>query len=430
MRSTLYLLLSSLFFTGCLGDIFISFPDVESADDDDNADDDASDDDDSAEVVPGGPDWPDDGGGGDDPGAAVFDWSEVPEFHLELSDEAIDFLHEDFLNFNIYNPAADPFEYTDAIFTYNDLTYEPVGVRLTGQNSARDIYDKAAFKIRFNWSNPDGRFLGMKAITLNNMVSDYSMMHERIAYRLYREAGLPASRANHAALYVNGEFYGLFTLLDPVADQLLDRHFEDPEGSLFEGWDVDFYDQYIPSFQHEEGPDDRSVLYDLAGAMQIPGPDGMAAAEAFVDYDQFRRWWAIGAMVAQFDGYPYTNPGDDYHVYVEPITGQVHFLPWGLDECFYYEDHNVESVNGIVATRCAGDPACHELWVTEVFAALDLADSAGWAEWFPYVQDQIAPLVEADDRKPYNDYQVAQYQDLMESIITNRRTQMEGQLLP
>ncbi len=427
MRATLCFLLSPFLLIGCLGDLRIALGDVESADDDDN---DASDDDDSAETIPSGPVWPDDGGGGDDPGAAIFDWSEVPEFHLELSDDAIDFLHEDYLDFNVYDPAEDPFEYTTAIFRYNDLTYEPVGVRLKGQNSARDIYDKAAFKIRFNWSNPDGRFLGLKSITLNNMVSDYSMMHERIAYRLYREAGLCAARANHAALYINGDYYGLFTLLDSVGDQLLERDYEDPSGSLFEGWDVDFYDYYIPSYQHEEGVDDRTALYGLADALQISGPEGLTAAEEFVDWDQFRRWWAIGAMVAQFDGYPYSNPGDDYHVYVEPITGQLHFLPHGLDECFYYDDHPVDSVNGIVASRCVNDAECREIWEAEIFNALDLADEAGWADWYTTVQAQIEPLVEADDRKPYNNYQVTQYQGLVESIITNRRAQMEGQLNP
>jgi len=404
--------------------------DIDDDDDTDAGDDDSDDDDDSAETVPGYPDWPEDGGGGDDPGAVLFDWSEIPEIHLELSDEAIEFLHEDFEAYNPWNPDQDPFEYTEAAVIYDGLRYEPVGVRLKGQNSARDIYDKAAFKIRFNWAVPGARFLGMKAITLNNMVADTSMMHERIAYRLHREMGNQASRTNHAALYLNGDFYGLYTLIDPVNDQLLERHFEDPTGPLYEGWDVDFRAQYIDQYQHEEGEDDRTMLWGLAEALEGEGPEAIAAAEEFLNYEQFRSWWAVGATIAYFDGYPYTTPGDDYHVYADPLTEQIHFLPWGLDECFSSYNWSVSNVSGIVASRCKDDPECREAWVTRVFETVTVAEEQGWDQWFLEVQEQIAPYVEMDTRKPYTNNQVSSAQNSMESVIDGRREQLESQLLP
>ena len=381
----------------------------------------------SMEFVPAS-DWPVDGGE-TDPGSAIFEWGQIPELRLELTDQAISFLHQDYLAFDIYNPNSDPFEYVEGSLTHDGLTYEPIGVRLKGQNSARDIHDKAAFKFKFNEYVPDGRFHGLKAFTLNNMVSDPSMVNERIAYWIYREAGLPASRANHAALYVNDTYYGLFALVESVDDQMLGRNFADPDGSLFEGWDVDFYSYYVPQFQLEEGPNDRTMLFGLANALQNSGSDALDAAEEFVNYADFRRWWAAGAVVAQFDGYPYSNPGDDFHVYADPRSQQLFFLPHGLDECMFWEDYEVDAVNGIVARRCADVPSCREAWVEEVFDILDPAeDDLDWEQAFLDIADEIEPYWKADDRKPYSNWEVQQYQQWTRSVIASRRARMESQL--
>ena len=49
-------------------------------------------------------------------------------------------------------------------------------------------------------SGERAKFFGLKDLTLNNMHSDFSMMHERLAYRVYRELGLVAPRPLYTAL--------------------------------------------------------------------------------------------------------------------------------------------------------------------------------------------------------------------------------------
>ena len=97
------------------------------------------------------------------------------------------------------------------------------------------------------------------------MHSDPSMMHERLAYLVARQAGgIPASRANHALLTVNGQFYGLYTNVETVKKRMLRRWFADDAGPLFEATDVDFVAADIPFFELASGPDDRSLLAGLA----------------------------------------------------------------------------------------------------------------------------------------------------------------------
>ena len=52
------------------------------------------------------------------------------------------------------------------------------------------------------------------------------MMHERMAYWVARQAGgIPASRANHAQLTINGQPYGLYTNVETVKKRILRRWF-------------------------------------------------------------------------------------------------------------------------------------------------------------------------------------------------------------
>lgn len=369
----------------------------------------------------GTPDEPEDS----DPSAVLFDEAAIPEFELLLSDDAIADL------------AVDPFDdriWVPATFVYDGQEYGPVGVRLKGENSFQPFWEKPALKVKFDEFDEfePGEFLGLKELTLNNMVSDYSMMHERLAYRMYREAGIPAARSHHALLTVNGEFYGLYAHVENVDKRLLRRWYEDDEGSMFELADVDFAEQWIDAFELEEGPDDRTALWGVADALSHLGPGALDAAQEFLDLDQFVRYWAVGAVVGQFDAYPYSNPGDDCHVYQDPQTGRLQFLPHGLDETFYATSEEIQLgwVSGIIAVRCGSDPACSEQVREQIWEALDLADEIGLADRVEVIADQIEDWVREDERKPYEDDEVFWVQDFTYDYIVGRADDIEGMIGP
>ncbi len=90
--------------------------------------------------------------------------------------------------------ATDPGEYVEATFSLDAAggAYGPldVGVRLKGNASFRTLDGKAAFKLNFDPA-PGGRFLGLRRLTLNNMVQDPSMLHEALAYEVFRGRASP-----------------------------------------------------------------------------------------------------------------------------------------------------------------------------------------------------------------------------------------------
>ncbi len=364
----------------------------------------------------------------DDPSDVLFNGEEIPVFQLEFSDEAWDDLVQTYYDYIYYGKE---FSYVEASFTYEGQTWSPVGVRLKGQNSARNPEtSKGAFKISFDEYIPSYRFLDRKHLTLNNMVSDYSMMHERLAYLVWREFGVPAARCSHAQLYIDGEYYGLMTNVETVDKQMIGRWFEDTSGTLFEGWDVDFKPAYLDMWQVEFGSGDTTNIKGVTYALQNSGEDALEEAGWFLDWQDFINYWAGGAVVGQFDGYPYSSPGDDFHVYDDPTTGKLWFIPHGADETFSSSTYTLTSVNGIVAVRCKEVTWCLNDWISATWDVLDMIEShrVDLLAVFDEVQAQIEPYVEADERKPYDMSQVVYYQDYMRSMIEGRAGVVESQL--
>ena len=137
----------------------------------------------------------------------LYEEDTLQEFYLYLSDSALQSLQ------------SSPYEYTEASLTWRGRSYGPIGIRTKGENSWRPFRQKSSFKLDFNrYADGPDRFLGLKGLTFNAMNEDYSMMHERVAYKVYREAGVPAARAHHAIVYVNDELYGLFVMMDSIDD--------------------------------------------------------------------------------------------------------------------------------------------------------------------------------------------------------------------
>jgi hypothetical protein len=312
--------------------------------------------------------------------------------------------------------------YVPVTLTYDGRDYGPVGVHLKGMQSWEPIDHKPSLHVNIDKFAPGAAFFGLKDLTLNNMHSDYSMMHERIAYWVARQAGVPASRANHALVTVNGQLYGLYANVETVKKHILSRMFGNDTGSLFSATDVDFEASFIPTFELVAGPDDRTLLSGLASALTAANPDdAIAAAAGFADVDEFTRFWAMCAVVGQLDSFPYSVPGDDYFAYANPATGRLVFLPWGIDESFYAGDIDVSKIHSVFAVQCQESPSCYRKFVDNVWDILALTDRLDWLAEHDRVAAQIAPFVAMDSRKWYTNDQVAMYQMDMWYFMSDRR---------
>ena len=281
----------------------------------------------------------------------VFDPSGVALIDLTLSDAAQDAL------------AADPGEYVDGTLSlkFGDLSYGPetVEVRLKGHATFRPLGKKSAFKLKFPKAN---RLLGLKSMTLNNMVQDESMIHETLGYEILRAADIPAARTGFAYVRVNGKRYGLYLELETYDDISMKRLFDSTQ-HLYEADDygVDVVPGGASAYQVEEGDeDDISDLEALIGATNATGGDWSDGMAATADLDEMTRMWAGEQFIGHWDGYSVRAGSfwpNNYYLHSDD-SGRFSMLPSGLDWTFVFDDPFPGAGDGVLSVNCRADSSC------------------------------------------------------------------------
>ena len=332
------------------------------------------------------------GGGPSDAAAWLFDPHAVVEIDLELPQASIDAL------------ALDPEEYQDGTFSLRTTggVYGPlaVGVRLKGSiGSFRPLTGKAAFKVKFNHSVSGQRLLGLKKLTLNNMVQDPSMVHEVLAYRAFRAMDVPAPRTGYAFVRVNGAAYGVYLNVESLDDVALPRMLPSTM-HLYEGvYGADVAPGGAAAFEVDEGSEsDRTDLEQLIAAANANSEDWSRRVGAIADLDEMTRMWATENYVGHWDGYAgriYTP--NNYYLHSDG-TGRFSMLPWGTDQTW---SHRVpfDGDAGQLFDSCLDDSGCAQTYrqavveVKERVAALALGSEA------QSLASMLAPWQAMDPRK-------------------------------
>lgn len=340
----------------------------------------------------------------------VLGYDVLLKLDIQLSDESLAKLRDD------------PRTYVPGYLVHEGTTYGPVGIRLKGMNSFEPIDKKPSMRININEYVHGATFYGLKDLTLNNMSDDPSLMHERLAYKVAREAGIPASRCNHALISINGEDRGLYANVETVKTRMISRWFPDHSGKLWGMPDVDFVTADVPRFELREGVEGiegRANLEDAAVALTIADADeAMAAVDEYIDVASFVKFWAMEAVIAQFDAQPFFH--DDVFLYDDPQSGKMHFIPWGMDETWLSADHYVFTTTGILANRCQESVQCKQNFETQVWNIYDQTVAWGLEADYHRIKDDIAPYVSTGVYQPFTAAEIAEGQQQMYWFIHGR----------
>ncbi len=262
------------------------------------------------------------GGGAEegDRSGEVFDPAPVLRLEIELSREAMEQL------------GRNPRGYVRGTVHDGDAVFKDVGIRLKGSaGSFRPLGDKPGFTLKFNQFIPQQKFHGLKKILLNNAAQDPSYLSELVGNQLFREAGVPAQRMGHARVQLNGRDLGLYVVAEAMTTDFLARWFKDTSGNLYEGpGDVNSGELDIDS---RGGAGDRSDLRVLNEAAAEPDPaNRIQRLGKLLDLERFISFLAMEAITSHWDGY--ATGVNNYHVYHDPTTDRLVFMPHGTDQLF------------------------------------------------------------------------------------------------
>jgi hypothetical protein len=319
---------------------------------------------------------------------------------------------------------ARPDEYARARFRHRDEVIADVGVKLKGEYSFRTIDEKPGLKLKFDEFVDRQTFRGLRRMVLNNLAQDPSFVAERVAYRVFREAGLAAPRANSARVRINGMDYGVYANVEAEDKTFLARWFASNDGNLYEEDGSDWAIGSESGFELEtnEATGDRSDLTRLfAAADAASGDSFLATAGEVLDMDAFLRFVAVEALVDQGDGYAYNR--NNYRLYRDPARDRFYLLPWGMDQAFKPEWSGLISLyqpRAMFITRCLATAPCRARFdqivdeETARFAGLDLVADVDAAV------AQIRDAVMADPRKEWGSDQFERNAEIVRTFIADR----------
>lgn len=260
-----------------------------------------------------------------------------------------------------------------ATIEFDGNVWTNVGVRYKGNSSLRSAWSSGSQKLplkldfdEFEDQYPEiknQRFYGFKQLSLANGVGDTTFMRDAISYQLLEEAGLVAAKTAFYEIHLDyGEGpvnLGLYTAIEVIDDTVIERHFGNDKGNIYEAEGrgaslaVGTFDQIESSFQKENNKteadwSDIEALYEvLHDESRLEDPEAWRAQlEEIFDVDTFLRWLALSASLQHWD--TYGAMPHNFYLYHHPKTDQLIWISW---------DHNF-----VLGASMPGGPGNRSQW--------------------------------------------------------------------
>jgi len=349
-------------------------------------------------------------GGGDDAGdpadldcPQIFHQGTFPEYRVTISASEWAALEDEFLHRAEREAMGlDPKPYHPIEFEYDGTGYPGVELRLKGESSwwetiAFDEHPKMQFVIAFNREDSSGRFFGVRKLDLDMPRTDASFLRQRLALYYLRTAGLAAQCANSARLVINGAYYGLFTNMERLDKEFLQRVFPGAsDGDLWKGG------RTIETNEDTFTWDRLDAFWHVAGIDELAG---------LADLDVSTREWAAEAMMPDGDGYYMGRP--NFFLYDHPTRGFT-WIAHDLDAAYDFLPADIspmfpDVVGGNAHDRehfalVMADEGWRTVYLDHLAEARSDYDAAALTDRVDEWSAQIADAAAADPMRPFDDY--------------------------
>jgi spore coat protein CotH len=293
----------------------------------------------------------------------VFDASVVRRIDLEMTADNFTAMETDLKKIKLQasgdlDGLATPM-WVPVTVTYNSKVWTQVGMRwkghasLTGALSAN--IDKLSFALDFDNQEDNfeellnQQFYGFKKLNFANGYKDASLIRDKTAGDIFRAAGVPAPRTSFAAIYLNTGsgpvYYGLYTIIEDPADEMLNVQLGDGSGNLYKPWGeaakwlslADVPQADVQTYFEKETNEDTSDWSDVIAALTALHADRTDATgwrtnlEKVFDVPSFLRVLAVNQIIMNWDSYGCMH--HNYLVYGDPKdNNRLKWMPWDLNE--------------------------------------------------------------------------------------------------
>ncbi len=361
-----------------------------------------------------------------EPADDLFDDSVLHEIHLWVHPVDWQTLKERFLE-NTHYPAE---------FTWRGMTAVDVSIRSRGLGSRSD--QKPGLLVQFDRYVRAQRFLGLRYLVLDNSLQDRSFIRERLSMALFRRMGIAAPRVAHARVHINGNYAGVYPIVENIDEQFLDRHFGDPKGFLYEyhwldTWDLrilgssgwDYFFKLEPVTNTHDPQLDR--IEELVRTVnEAPEAEFIARVSPLIDLRQLITYLATENYLAEWDGFLGTEGMNNFYLYRPSQSKQFRVIPWDKDVTFGILDHPVDFnlTTNVLARRLLSRREYFDLYLRELERAAEIAGGPdGWlAAEAERAYSQIRSAALEDVVKPWPNEDFESWSDGVKNFAAKRRS--------
>jgi DNA-directed RNA polymerase specialized sigma24 family protein len=239
------------------------------------------------------------------------------------------------------------FDWTRAGFEFGGVPFTNVAVRVKG-NLGSLCTAKRSFKVDLNKLTKGQKLGGVDELTFNNLVWDYSFLHEALGYELFRDAGVPAPRTAFAWLSSSvatrweRKPLGLYLMVESVGEEFAKEQFGSNRTPVFKPVTYklfeylgDHWSAYaaIYDLKTEATLEQQRRVIDFARLVSSASDAEFAAQVGdFLDVDEFARFLAVQVLLSHYDSI--LSLGQNFFMYLHPRSNKFGFIPWDLDSAW------------------------------------------------------------------------------------------------
>ncbi len=247
--------------------------------------------------------------------------------------------------------------YVSATISFQNETWDHVGIRYKGVNSLMTAWSEGIGKIslkvdmdHYEDEFPETKnqnFFGFKELNLQSGMSDASVIREKLAPEIFQDAGVIAPETAFYKVFIDKgdgfEYFGLYTLVESIDDTVIKTQFSNGTGNLYkpeeEGATFAFGKLTLSHFEKKTNEDegdysDIEQLYTiLHSETRTENPETWRSdLESILNVTEFLTWLANNTLIKNWD--TYGGNARNYYLYNNPDTGTFSWIPWDNNYAF------------------------------------------------------------------------------------------------
>jgi hypothetical protein len=210
------------------------------------------------------------------------------------------------------------------------------------------------------------------------------MLAERISMQLFRRLAIPAPLEAHTRLYVNGEYAGLYMIVESIDKAFLRRNYFEDAGYLYDyEYPGPYYLEYLGSnpglyvplpFQpetHETDPRPEYIERLIWTINETTDTEFRSAIDEYLDLAAFVRHAAVEAFLAETDGLTGDTGTNNFFLYRFADSTRFTFIPWDKGWTFISPAYSVfrnltdvpEAVRNRLVMRALSHPDLYDAYL-------------------------------------------------------------------